>query len=213
VDAVAAADDRLDRALDQARRVRLAVGVGLLGALALSAPAPLEPRHVGERVTGAGGGPGVRRPAVACLEASGTEPGALTLEITESLFMRNFPSAVEKLRQLRELGVKVAIDDFGTGWSSFSRLRSMPIDILKIDKAFVDGVTRGPEESAVAQAIVRMASSFGLQAVAEGIEFPGQAEALTEMKCDMGQGYYFSPPLAADALVASMRRRWLPTPG
>ncbi|HEV3401488.1 MAG TPA: GGDEF domain-containing phosphodiesterase, partial [Acidimicrobiales bacterium] len=149
---------------------------------------------------------------VGCLEASGTEAHALTLEITESLFMRNFPSAVEKLQQVRELGVKVAIDDFGTGWSSFSRLRSMPIDILKIDKAFVDGVTRGPEDSAVAQAIVRMASSFGLQTVAEGIEYPGQVDVLAAMKCDMGQGYFFSPPLAADALEASTRRRWLLAP-
>ncbi len=143
---------------------------------------------------------------VACLEASGTEPDALTLEITESLFMRNFPSAVEKLQQVRERGVKVAIDDFGTGWSSFSRLRSMPIDVLKIDKAFVDGVTRGPEHSAVAQAVVKLAHTFGLRTVAEGIEYPSQAERLADMKCDMGQGYLYARPLAAEAVEVFLRR-------
>ncbi|MGI9022009.1 MAG: putative bifunctional diguanylate cyclase/phosphodiesterase, partial [Acidimicrobiales bacterium] len=87
--------------------------------------------------------PGFVDTVVGCLEAAGTRPGNLTLEITESLFMHDFDVKVEKLRRLRDLGVKVAIDDFGTGWSSFSRLKDMPIDILKIDKAFVDDVTRG----------------------------------------------------------------------
>ena len=141
-----------------------------------------------------------------CLQASGTPASNLTLEITESLFMRDFDVKVDKLRRLRELGVKVAIDDFGTGWSSFSRLKDMPIDILKIDKAFVDGVTRGAEDSAVAQAIVKLAQTLGLRTVAEGIEFPGQAERLTEIKCDMGQGYFFAPPVPAQSIEAMLRR-------
>ncbi len=147
---------------------------------------------------------------VECLEATGTQPSSLTLEITESLFMRDFEVKVDKLRRLRRLGVKVAIDDFGTGWSSFSRLKVMPIDILKIDKAFVDGVTRGAENSAVAQAIVKLAQTLGLRTVAEGIEYPGQAERLTEIKCDMGQGYYFARPVAAEGIEAMLRR---PRPG
>jgi len=147
---------------------------------------------------------------VECLEATGTQPSSLTLEITESLFMRDFEVKVEKLRRLRRLGVKVAIDDFGTGWSSFSRLKDMPIDILKIDKAFVDGVTRGAENSAVAQAIVKLAQTLGLRTVAEGIEYPGQAERLTEIKCDMGQGYYFARPLTTEGIDAMLRR---PRPG
>ncbi len=144
---------------------------------------------------------------VAVLEASGTPPSNITLEITESLFMRDFDVKVDKLRRLRDLGVKVAIDDFGTGWSSFSRLKDMPIDILKIDKAFVDDVTRGVEDSAVAQAIVKLAQTLGLRTVAEGIEYPGQSERLAEMKCDMGQGYLFSRPVPADAIDALLRRR------
>jgi diguanylate cyclase (GGDEF)-like protein/PAS domain S-box-containing protein len=154
--------------------------------------------------------PGFVEEVQAALAASGTRPSSLTLEITEGVFMRDFDAKVERLRRLRELGVKVAIDDFGTGWSSFSRLKHMPIDTLKIDKAFVDGVTRGAEDSAVAQAIVKLAHTLGLQAVAEGIEHPGQAERLADMKCDMGQGYLFSRPLAADATEALLRRRRLP---
>ncbi|HEX3394970.1 MAG TPA: EAL domain-containing protein, partial [Acidimicrobiales bacterium] len=143
----------------------------------------------------------------ASLARSGTPPQNVTLEITESLFMRDFDFKVEKLRKLRELGVKVAIDDFGTGWSSFSRLKDMPIDILKIDKAFVDDVTRGVEDSAVAQAIVKLAQTLGLRTIAEGIEYPAQSERLAEMKCDMGQGYFFSRPVAADAIDGLLRRR------
>jgi len=151
--------------------------------------------------------PGFVDDVVAILEASGTPPPNITLEITESLFMRDFDVKVEKLRRLREIGVKIAIDDFGTGWSSFSRLKDMPIDILKIDKAFVDDVTRGVEDSAVAQAIVKLAQTLGLRTVAEGIEYPGQSERLAEMKCDMGQGYLFSRPGAADAIDGLLRRR------
>ncbi len=144
---------------------------------------------------------------LAILETSGTPPSNVTLEITESLFMRDFEVKVEKLRRLRTIGVKIAIDDFGTGWSSFSRLKDMPIDILKIDKAFVDDVTRGVEDSAVAQAIVKLAQTLGLRTVAEGIEYPGQSERLADMKCDMGQGYLFSRPVAADAIDGLLRRR------
>ena len=144
---------------------------------------------------------------VASLTDTGIAPAELTLEITETVFMRDFESAVAKLQRLKDLGVKVAIDDFGTGWSSFSRLRSMPIDVLKIDKAFVDGVTRGPEHSAVAQAVVKLAHTFGLRTVAEGIEYPSQAERLADMKCDMGQGYLYARPLAAEAVEAYLRRQ------
>jgi EAL domain-containing protein (putative c-di-GMP-specific phosphodiesterase class I) len=151
--------------------------------------------------------PGFVDDVVASLDSTGTDPAKLTLEITESLVLADFDVAVEKLRRLKGLGVKIAIDDFGTGWSSFSRLRSMPIDVLKIDKTFIDGVTRGPEDSAVAQAVIKMAHTFGLEAVAEGIEFPAQAERLVELHCDMGQGYYFGPPLSVEATETYLRRR------
>ncbi len=147
---------------------------------------------------------------VSSLEEFRVPPQTLVLEITESLLMSDVDRAVEVLTRLKQLGVKLAIDDFGTGYSSLSYLRSMPIDILKIDKAFVDGVTRGPEQSAVAQAVIKLAHTFGLETVAEGIEQPGQVERLAEMRGDMGQGYYFSRPLSAEAMGAYLRRnpRW-----
>jgi len=135
-----------------------------------------------------------------CLRRSGIDPARLTLEITESLFMGDGDAAVARLHALKQLGVKLAIDDFGTGYSSLSYLRSLPIDVLKIDKSFVDGVTRGPEQSAVARAIVKLAHTFGLRTVAEGIETPGQAAELASIGVDMGQGYHFARPLDAPAM-------------
>ncbi|MFN2606899.1 MAG: putative bifunctional diguanylate cyclase/phosphodiesterase [Acidimicrobiales bacterium] len=154
-------------------------------------------------------GPAFVEEVAATLESTGASPASLTLEITESVFMRDFATKVERLRRLRALGVKVAIDDFGTGWSSFSRLKHMPIDILKIDKAFVDGVTKGAEDSAVAQAIVKLARTMGLQTVAEGIEHLEQAERLADMKCDLGQGFWFARPMPAESVEALVHRRRL----
>ncbi len=147
------------------------------------------------------------------LAMSGFDGRNLTLEITESLFMNDLQATVEKLSRLKELGVKLAVDDFGTGYSSLSYLRSLPIDILKIDKSFVAGVTFGIEQSAVAHAVVKLARTFNLQTVAEGIENPEQAAQLRSIGADMGQGYWFSRPLRAPAMEAfltdSLRRRQL----
>ncbi|HEX2700102.1 MAG TPA: EAL domain-containing protein [Acidimicrobiales bacterium] len=126
----------------------------------------------------------------------------LTLEITESLFMSDFTATVKKLRRLKDLGLKLAVDDFGTGYSSLSYLRSLPIDILKIDKSFVVGVTLGAEQSAVARAVVKLARTFNLRTVAEGIEQQEQAVELLAMGADMGQGYWFGYPLRAEAMEA-----------
>jgi len=131
------------------------------------------------------------------LARSGFDGRNLTLEITESLFMNDLKATVEKLSRLKELGLKLAVDDFGTGYSSLSYLRSLPIDILKIDKSFVAGVTFGVEQSAVAHAVVKLARTFNLQTVAEGIEQPEQAAQLRVIGADMGQGYWFSRPLTA----------------
>ena len=134
------------------------------------------------------------------LTESGLDGNLLTLEITESLFMSDFTATVQKLRRLKELGLKLAVDDFGTGYSSLSYLRSLPIDILKIDKSFVVGVTLGPEQSAVARAVVKLARTFNLRTVAEGIEQPEQAAELLAMGADMGQGYWYACPLSAEAM-------------
>ena len=134
------------------------------------------------------------------LADSGLEGSDLTLEITESLFMSDLSATVEKLRRLKDLGLTLAVDDFGTGYSSLSYLRSLPIDVLKIDKSFVVGVTHGPEQAAVAQAVVKLARTFNLRTVAEGIEQPEQAAQLLQMGADMGQGYWYSWPLPAEAM-------------
>ncbi len=137
---------------------------------------------------------------VRALAGSGFDGSLLTLEITESLFMNDFTATVVTLRRLKELGLKLAVDDFGTGYSSLSYLRSLPLDILKIDKSFVVGVTHGPEQSAVARAAVKLAHTFNLQTVAEGIEHPEQAAELLAMGADMGQGYWYACPLPAEAM-------------
>ena len=144
-----------------------------------------------------------------CLRRSGLPPTRLTLEITESLFVHDGDAAVARLHILRQLGIKLALDDFGTGHSSLNYLRSLPIDVLKIDKAFVDGVTQCPEQSAVARAIVKLAHDFGLQTVAEGVETPDQAVELGAIGVDMGQGYHFSRPLEAAAMESFLRRQFL----
>jgi diguanylate cyclase (GGDEF)-like protein/PAS domain S-box-containing protein len=136
------------------------------------------------------------------LAMSGFDGSDLTLEITESLFMNDLAATVEKLSRLKELGLKLAVDDFGTGYSSLSYLRSLPIDILKIDKSFVAGVTYGVEQSAVAQAVVKLARTFNLKTVAEGIEQPEQAAQLLAIGADMGQGYWYSRPLRAPLMEA-----------
>ncbi len=141
--------------------------------------------------------PGFYDEVANALAISGFDGRNLTLEITESLFMNDLEATIEKLAQLKGLGLKLAVDDFGTGYSSLSYLRSLPIDILKIDKSFVAGVTFGIEQSAVAHAVVKLARTFNLKTVAEGIETAEQAAQLQSIGADMGQGYWFARPLAA----------------
>ncbi|MGH2778503.1 MAG: putative bifunctional diguanylate cyclase/phosphodiesterase, partial [Actinomycetota bacterium] len=131
------------------------------------------------------------------LRESGIPPRTLTLEITESVLMNDRNAAITKLHQLKELGVRVAVDDFGTGYSSLGYLSSLPIDILKIDKSFIDRVATGVEDSAIAQAVIKLGNSLKLTVVAEGIEAAEQATALRAMHCHRGQGFYFSEPLDA----------------
>ena len=122
-------------------------------------------------------------------------PDQLVLEITESVLVDAQMSAT--LRDLHEAGVRLALDDFGTGYSSLSYLRSFPLDILKIAKPFVDGLADGREERSFVRLIVELAKTLGLDVVAEGIESPEQLEVLRELGCDLGQGFFLSPPLTA----------------
>jgi len=134
------------------------------------------------------------------LAASGLAPGQLTLEITESVLMRNTDATLASLGALKALAVRLAIDDFGTGYSSLRYLQQFPVDVLKIDKSFVDGVARGGHDAALGRTIVALAEMLGLRTVAEGIEDPVQRERLHALGCELGQGYLFARPLEAGAL-------------
>jgi len=142
------------------------------------------------------------------LDESGLPPDRLVLEITESVVMQNTAVTLLRLRELRALGVRLAIDDFGTGYSSLAYLHRFPLDILKVDRAFVELLARSGEEVpdvAIAQTIVQLAHSLRLATVAEGIEEPAQLEALLRFGCQFGQGYYFSPPVSPAAIEALLR--------
>jgi EAL domain-containing protein (putative c-di-GMP-specific phosphodiesterase class I) len=117
------------------------------------------------------------------------------LEITESLLLRDDQQVYADLTALHALGVKIAIDDFGTGYSSLSYLQQFPIDVLKIDKSFIDHTTASAKQRALVEAIIRLAGTLDLQVIAEGIEDPAQRDALAEMGCPLGQGYLFARPL------------------
>ena len=133
-------------------------------------------------------------------------PAHLVLEITESVLMQDKGGMVARLRELKQLGLRLAIDDFGTGYSSLGYLRHFPVDVLKIDRAFVEDIAHGTEQSAVARAIIGLSDALHLTTVAEGIETPGQLGLLKALGCELGQGYYFSPPLAATAFEALLTR-------
>ncbi len=132
--------------------------------------------------------------AVSLME-SGLDPSSLVLEITESVMMQDMDLSIQRLAELKELGVKLAVDDFGTGYSSLNYIRRFPVDILKVDKSFVDGVNEGGEESALTAAIIELAGILKLRPVAEGIERADQLEKLLALNCDLGQGFYFARPL------------------
>jgi len=124
------------------------------------------------------------------------------LEITESVLMRHAEATIETLHALKALGVQLAIDDFGTGYSSLSYLQRFPVDTLKIDKSFVDGVAGGGSDAALAKTIIALGDALGLRTVAEGIEHAEQWEQLAALGCAYGQGYLFARPLAAAALAS-----------
>jgi len=136
------------------------------------------------------------------LKQSGLEPQYLDLELTESAVMQDHSFAMDTLRQLRELGISISIDDFGTGHSSLAHLKRFPITRLKIDKAFVRTLLIDPRDAAITQAIIGMARTLGLKAVAEGVETEAQCEFLRapgeSPPCDQAQGYFFSRPLPAE---------------
>lgn len=130
---------------------------------------------------------------------TGLKPENLELEVTESSLMSDVEEGMRVLSDLRDEGISIAIDDFGTGYSSLSYLKKLPINTLKIDQSFVFNVTEDADDAAIAATILGMAACLGLKVVAEGIETPEHAKFLTDLNCDIGQGYHFSRPVNAEA--------------
>ena len=130
------------------------------------------------------------------------DPGALRLEITETVVMHDAPITLAKLEALKALGVQLAIDDFGTGYSSLGYLKRFPVDTLKIDRSFVKGIGRDVEDSAIVRAVITVAKSLGLSVTAEGIETADQLDQLRTLGCDHGQGYFFAKPMTSDRVPA-----------
>jgi diguanylate cyclase (GGDEF)-like protein/PAS domain S-box-containing protein len=138
---------------------------------------------------------------------TGLDPHSLILEITESVMMQDMELSIERLGELKGLGVQLAVDDFGTGYSSLNYIRRFPVDILKVDKSFVDGVNDGGEASALTEAVIKLAGILNLRPVAEGIERADQLQRLLELRCDLGQGFYFSKPLPSEDLALLLDER------
>ena len=135
------------------------------------------------------------------LRESGLEPSALTVEITETALMKDPEATARRLTAIKELGVRVAVDDFGTGYSSLAYLRQFPVDTLKIDRAFVQGIASSKESAALIQTLIELGKSLNLETLGEGIEDLEQLEHLQRAHCDSGQGFLFARPLEADALT------------
>lgn len=134
------------------------------------------------------------------LVKSKLEPKWLELELTESLMLENIEQVVQKLQEIKRLGVSVAIDDFGTGFSSLSYLKRLPIDRIKIDKSFIRELVTDHKDGAIIRAIIAMAHQLGLKVIAEGVETIAQTKMLHRMLCDELQGYFFAKPLPTDSL-------------
>jgi len=132
-------------------------------------------------------------------------PGAIQLEVTETSLVEDLADATEVLTHLVDLGAEIAIDDFGTGWASLTYLREFPIQALKIDRVFVDGLGTNVSDTAIVSSIISLGSELGLSVIAEGIETADQLDRLRRLGCRRGQGYHFARPMPADELTERMR--------
>jgi len=143
------------------------------------------------------------------LKDTGLPPACLELELTESILMREVNEAMVILDSLKNLGLSIAVDDFGTGYSSLNYLKQFPIDVLKIDRTFVDGLPEGEQDAQIARAIIAMAHSLNLAVIAEGVETHEQLEFLREHGCDEVQGYLFGRPMPANQFEAQFSNETL----
>ena len=146
--------------------------------------------------------PSLLQDVQAALGDSGLEPWALTLEITESVLMHSSESTLNRLRALKGLGLNLAIDDFGTGYSSLGYLQQFPIDVLKIDRSFVESVGVRDADPVLARAIIALGRTLQIETIAEGIERPEQRDGLRTLGCTLGQGYHFARPMPPQRFIA-----------
>ena len=170
----------------------------------LSMSVNLSPRQLAE--------PALPNEVARVLHDTGIQPSALWLEITESTLMRDAESAVSALGALRALGLHLAVDDFGSGYSSLAYLERLPVEALKIDRSFTEGVGARKDSTAIVNAIVSLARALGLSTVAEGIETSEQLRLLRGMGCEVGQGYLFGPAQPAEVYGADPRQIVVPRP-
>ncbi|TNC94901.1 MAG: diguanylate cyclase/phosphodiesterase with PAS/PAC sensor(s) [Gallionellaceae bacterium] len=138
------------------------------------------------------------------LHKSGANPKVLKLELTESLVLDNVEESIQKMLELKKIGVKFSMDDFGTGYSSLSYLSRLPIDQLKIDQSFVRDITTDQNDAAIVQTIIAMALSMGMDVIAEGVETIAQREFLELRGCKAYQGYLYAKPLPIDELISKL---------
>jgi diguanylate cyclase (GGDEF)-like protein len=143
---------------------------------------------------------------LASIETAGTASCGVDLEITESMLMQDLELSIRKLAQLREAGIGIAIDDFGTGYSSLRLLARLPVDTLKVDRSFIQGIADTPNVMTLVSTIISLAQAFNMHTVAEGVETAEQLQILRAMKCDQAQGYLFGRPTPASDVPAAIAR-------
>ena len=144
--------------------------------------------------------PDLAETVASVLQETGLEGTRLTLDVTETVYVRAFEANAKAITRLTGLGVRISIDDFGTGYSSLSYLKRLPADAIKIDKSFVGGLGEDPGDTAITRMIVELAHTLGMEVIAEGVETWAQAALLREMGCDMAQGFFFARPLPPEAV-------------
>ncbi|BAH74887.1 GGDEF domain protein [Solidesulfovibrio magneticus RS-1] len=147
------------------------------------------------------------------LAETGIDASRVKLELTESVLMDDADEAVRAIKNLKALGVKVVIDDFGTGYSSLSYIQRFPFDSLKVDRSFVGNMNEAEQNMEIVRAIIAMAHKLGLEVVAEGVELAEHKAALSELRCESAQGFFFSRAVPGEELGELMRRNWKPDPG
>lgn len=154
---------------------------------------------------------GLSKTVADSLRASGLDPACLSLEITESVLLDDTNGRADVLRALKDIGVRLVLDDFGTGYSSLSYLTRLPLDALKVDRSFVDGLGTEPRDTAVTEAIVAMSHALSLEVVGEGAETELQISELTRLGCDLVQGFHFSRPVPATEITRMLEEgpAWL----